>query len=157
MKTEIVAKYQKNFEQYVHTDEDMEYWLARELQELLGYKKWEIFSKVIEKAIVACENSGQSKDDHFLGVSKMVEMPKGGTKPIDDIMLTRYACYLIAQNGDPRKEQIAFAQSEFALQTRKQELLEKRINEIERVRARKKLSQTEKELSGILYERVSKY
>jgi len=153
MKVEIIAKYQKNFEQYVHTDEDTEFWLARELQKLLGYKKWENFSKVIEKAIIACENSGQNKNDHFLGVSKMVEMPKGGTKPIDDIMLSRYACYLIAQNGDPRKEQIAFAQSYFALQTRKQELLEKRINEIERVRARKKLSQTEKELSGILYER----
>ena len=153
MKRETITKYQKTFEQYVHTEGDTEYWLARELQELLGYKKWENFSKVIEKAIIACENSGQAKEDHFLGVSKMVEMPKGGTKPIDDIMLTRYACYLIAQNGDPRKEQIAFAQSYFALQTRKQELLEKRINEIERVRARKKLSQTEKELSGILYER----
>ncbi len=153
MKREVIAKYQKTFEQYVHNDGDTEYWLARELQELLGYTQWRNFSKVIEKAIIACENSGQAKEDHFLGVNKMVEMPKGGTKPIDDIMLTRYACYLIAQNGDPRKEQIAFAQSYFALQTRKQELLEKRINEIERVRARKKLSQTEKELSGILYER----
>jgi len=147
MKIEIIA------EQYVHNENDTEYWLARELQELLGYKKWENFSKVIEKAIIACENSGQDKDDHFLGVTKLVDMPKGGTKSIDDIMLTRYACYLITQNGDPRKEKIAFAQSYFALQTRKQELLEKRINEIERVRARKKLSQTEKELSGILYER----
>jgi len=153
MKTEIIAKYQKSFEQYVHNENDTEYWLARELQELLGYKKWENFSKVIEKAIIACENSGQDKDDHFLGVTKLVDMPKGGTKSIDDIMLTRYACYLITQNGDPRKEKIAFAQSYFALQTRKQELLEKRINEIERVRARKKLNQTEKELSGILYER----
>ncbi len=153
MKIEIIAKYHKSFEQYVHYENDTEYWLARELQELLGYKKWENFSKVIEKAIIACENSGQDKDDHFLGVTKLVDMPKGGTKSIDDIMLTRYACYLITQNGDPRKEKIAFAQSYFALQTRKQELLEKRINEIERVRARKKLSQTEKELSGILYER----
>lgn len=153
MKIEIIAKYQKSFEQNVHNENDTEYWLARELQELLGYKKWENFSKVIEKAIIACENSGQDKDDHFLGVTKLVDMPKGGTKSIDDIMLTRYACYLITQNGDPRKEKIAFAQSYFALQTRKQELLEKRINEIERVRARKKLSQTEKELSGILYER----
>lgn len=153
MKIEIIAKYQKSFEQYVYNENDTEYWLARELQELLGYKKWENFSKVIEKAIIACENSGQDKDDHFLGVTKLVDMPNGGTKSIDDIMLTRYACYLITQNGDPRKEKIAFAQSYFALQTRKQELLEKRINEIERVRARKKLSQTEKELSGILYER----
>ncbi|NPA67216.1 MAG: DNA damage-inducible protein D [Chlorobi bacterium] len=154
MKREVVAKYQKTFEQYVHhTADGTEYWLARELQELLGYTQWRNFAKVIEKAITACENSGQAKDDHFVGVSKMVNIGSGAERQIDDIMLSRYACYLIAQNGDPRKEQVAFAQSYFALQTRKQELLEKRINEIERVRARKKLSQTEKELSGILYER----
>ena len=86
-----------------------EYWLARELQELLGYSNWQNFAKVIEKAIIACTNSGQHKNDHFIGVCKKVEMPKGGTKEVDDIMLTRYACYLIAQNGDPRKEEIAFA------------------------------------------------
>ncbi|MEA3450976.1 MAG: DNA damage-inducible protein D [Bacteroidota bacterium] len=153
MELEIIAKYQKTFEQVAYKENDTEYWLARELQELLGYSKWENFAKVIEKAVIACTNSGQSADDHFLGVKKMIDMPKGGTKEIDDIMLTRYGCYLIAQNGDPRKEQIAFAMSYFALQTRKQELLEKRINEIERVRARKKLTETEKELSGILYER----
>lgn len=153
MKLEIVAKYQKKFEQYVHKENDTEYWLARELQELLGYAKWENFAKVIEKAVIASTNSGQQADDHFLGVSKQVEMPKGGTKTIDDIMLTRYACYLVSQNGDSKKEQIAFAMSYFALQTRKQELLEKRINETERVRARRKLKETEKELSGILYER----
>ena len=153
MNIETITKYQKTFEQYVYKDNKTEYWLARELQELLGYSKWENFSKVIEKAVTACANSGQNADDHFLGVSKKVEMPKGGTKDIDDIMLTRYACYLTAQNGDPRKDQIAFAMSYFALQTRKQELLEKRINEIERVRARKKLTETEKELSRILYER----
>jgi len=153
MKLEIIAKYQKKFEQYVHKENDTEYWLARELQELLGYAKWENFAKVIEKAVIASTNSGQQADDHFLGVSKQVEMPKGGTKTIDDIMLTRYACYLVSQNGDSKKEQIAFAMSYFALQTRKQELLEKRINETERVRARRKLKETEKELSGILYER----
>lgn len=149
----IIAKYQKTFEQFAHKENDTEYWLARELQELLGYANWQNFAKVIEKAVIACTNSGQEADDHFLGVNKQVEMPKGGIKTIDDIMLTRYACYLIAQNGDPKKEPIAFAMSYFALQTRKQELLEKRINEIERVRARKKLTETEKELSGILYER----
>jgi len=153
MKLEIIAKYQKKIEQYVHKENDTEYWLARELQELLGYAKWENFAKVIEKAVIASTNSGQQADDHFLGVSKQVEMPKGGTKMIDDIMLTRYACYLVSQNGDSKKEQIAFAMSYFALQTRKQELLEKRINETERVRARRKLKETEKELSGILYER----
>jgi DNA-damage-inducible protein D len=153
MKIEVIAELQKTFAQYVHEENEIEYWLARELQELLGYSKWENFAKVIEKAVIASINSGQNKDDHFLGVKKEIEMPKGGKKVIDDIMLTRYAFYLIAQNGDPRKEQIAFAMSYFALQTRKQELLEKRINEIERVRVRKKLSETEKELSGILYER----
>lgn len=153
MKLEVIAKYQRTFEQYAHKENDTEYWLARELQELLGYAQWRNFSLVIEKAVTACTNSGQDADDHFLGVSKQVEMPKGGTKTIDDIMLTRYACYLVSQNGDPKKEQIAFAMSYFALQTRKQELLEKRINETERVRARKKLTETEKELSGILYER----
>ena len=153
MDLQTIAKYQITFEQYAHKENETEYWLARELQELLGYTKWENFANVIEKAITACANSGQSADDHFLGVSKKVEMPKGGEKEIDDIMLTRYASYLIAQNGDPKKEPVAFAMSYFALQTRKQELLEKRINEIERVRARQKLTETEKELSGILYER----
>ncbi len=153
MKLEVITKYQKTFEQYAHKENDTEYWLARELQELLAYSNWQNFTKVIEKAVIACTNSKQQTDDHFLGVRKKVDMPKGGTKEIDDIMLTRYACYLIAQNGDPRKEQIAFAMSYFALQTRKQELLVQRINEIERVKARKKISETEKELSGILYER----
>lgn len=153
MDIQTIAKYQKDFEQYAHKENETEYWLARELQELLAYAKWENFAKVIEKAIIACVNSGQIADDHFLGVKKKVVMPKGGEKEIDDIMLTRYACYLIAQNGDPKKEPISFAMSYFALQTRKQELLEKRVNEIERVRARQKLTETEKELSGLLYER----
>ncbi len=153
MKIEVIAKYQKEFEKYTHKENDIEYWLARELQQQLGYSSWQNFTKVIEKAVIACTNAGQNSDAHFLGVTKQIEMPNGGTKNIDDIMLTRYACYLIAQNGDSKKEPIAFAMSYFALQTRKQELLEKRINEEERVRARKKLTETEKELSGILYER----
>lgn len=153
MKAEIIKKLRTTFEEAAHKQGDVEYWLARELQELLGYSNWQNFAKVVEKAVIACNNSGQQENDHFIGVSKKVEMPKGGTKDVDDIMLTRYACYLIAQNGDPRKEEIAFAMSYFALQTRKQELIEQRINELERVRARKKLSETEKELSGILYER----
>jgi len=153
MKIEVIAELHKTFEEYAHKERETEYWLARELQELLGYSNWQNFAKVIEKAVIACTNSGQQENDHFIGVSKKVEMPKGGEKEIDDIMLTRYACYLIAQNGDPKKEEIAFAMSYFALQTRKQELIEQRINELERVRARKKLSESEKELSGLLYER----
>ena len=153
MELEVIAKYQKTFEQVAYKEDDTEYWLARELQELLGYSNWQNFTKTIQKAVIACTNSGQAKDDHFIGVSKKVNIGSGAEREIDDIMLTRYACYLTAQNGDPRKEQIAFAMSYFALQTRKQELLEQRINEIERVRARKKLTETEKELSGLLYER----
>ncbi len=153
MKLEVIAKYQEKFEKVAHNQDNTEYWLARELQELLGYSNWQNFTKVIEKAIIACTNSGLKEKDHFIGVQKTIEMPKGGEREIDDIMLTRYACYIISQSGDPRKEQIAFAMSYFALQTRKQELLEKRINEVERVRARKKLTATEKELSGLLYER----
>jgi len=153
MKVEIIKKLRTTFEEAAHKQGDVEYWLARELQKLLGYSNWQNFAKVIEKAIIACTNSNQQEADHFIGVSKKVSLGSGAEREIDDIMLTRYACYLIAQNGDPRKEEIAFAMSYFALQTRKQELIEQRINELERVRARKKLSETEKELSGILYER----
>ncbi len=153
MKKETISKLTADFENCSHKQSETEFWLAREIMPKLGYDKWENFANVIEKAIIACTNAGQKETDHFLGVRKMVEMPKGGNKEIDDIMLTRFACYLVAQNGDPRKEQIAFAMSYFALQTRKQELLEQRINEFERVRARKKLTETEKEFSAILFER----
>ena len=131
----------------------MECWSARELQTLLGYSFWQNFTKVIDKAKVACENVNLSISDHFIGVNKKVELGSGAQREIEDLMLTRYACYLVAQNGDPRKEQIAFAQTYFAVQTRKAELIEKRLLEVERVKARAKLQETEKKLSGILYER----
>jgi DNA-damage-inducible protein D len=121
---------------------------------LLGYVRWENFSKVIEKAITYCRVSGYDLDDHFLDVTKMVNVGSGATREIDDIALTRYACYLIAQNGDPTKNQIAFAQAYFAVQTRKQEVVERRLAEAERVIARRKLTQSERELSGIIFDRL---
>ena len=133
--------------------EDIECWSARDLQHLLGYAKWENFSKVIEKAKESCSQVGHNVADHFPDVRKMVPIGSGAEKEIDDILLTRYACYLIAQNGDPRKPQIAFAQTYFAVQTRRAELIEQRLLETERVKARTKLQETEKKLSGILYER----
>jgi DNA-damage-inducible protein D len=123
------------------------------LQTLLGYSKWENFTKVIDKAKEACKNAGETVAEHFPDVRKTIPMPNSASKEIDEIILTRYACYLIAQNGDTRKEEIAFAQNYFAVQTRRAELVEKRLLEFERIKAREKLSQTEKQLSGILYER----
>jgi len=153
MKSDLIRSLTNDFEQIAHNDDGVEYWYARELQTLLGYTKWENFFKVIEKARIACNNAGQNISDHFPDVRKMVELGSGSQREVEDIALTRYACYLIAQNGDPRKEQIAFAMSYFAVQTRKQELLEARIKEIERLQAREKLSLSEKELSGIIYEK----
>ncbi len=131
----------------------IECWSARELQMLLGYSKWENFERVIDKAKHACLNAGENIEDHFPDIRKMVEIGSGSERAVNDIALTRYACYLIAQNGDSKKEAIAFAQNYFAVQTRRAEVIEQRLLELERVKAREKLSQTEKQLSGILYER----
>jgi DNA-damage-inducible protein D len=153
MKTEEIQNLFQKFEQITTEIEGVECWSARELQVLLGYSKWENFLKVIEKAKLACENAGEKTPYHFPDVRKTIAMPKSAEKQIDDILLTRYACYLIAQNGDARKIEIAFAQTYFAVQTRRAEIVEQRLLDYERVRAREKLSQTEKQLSGILYER----
>ena len=155
MKKDIVYKLTENFEDFLHkTEEGVEFWLARDLQHLLGYGKWDNFQNVVSKAKTACELSGQDISDHFADVGKMVEIGSRAKKEIDDLMLTRFACYLIAQNGDSKKEQIAFAQTYFAVQTRKAELIEQKILELERVQARNKLAETEKELSHIIFEQT---
>ncbi|HET8553807.1 MAG TPA: DNA damage-inducible protein D [Rhodanobacteraceae bacterium] len=156
MKTEVIQSLTSAFEAHAQqTENGVEYWLARDLQHLLGYTEWRNFSStVISKAKTACEISGHRISDHFVDVNKTIAMPKGAEKVIDDLLLTRYACYLVAQNGDPRKETIAFAQTYFAYQTRRAELIEQRLLEAERVSARHKLTQTEKELSGVIYEQT---
>lgn len=153
MKSDEIKSLFTQFEAAASEFEGIECWSARELQELLGYSKWENFEKVIIKAKDACRTAGELIENHFPDVRKMVEIGSKTERPLEDIALTRYACYLVAQNGDSRKEEIAFAQNYFAIQTRRAELVEARILEFERVKAREKLSQTEKQLSGILYER----
>jgi len=153
MEKGTITKLNQSFEEYAYEQDGVGYWLARELQELLGYADWRNFLNAVERAKESCKTTGEAVSDHFVDVTKTIPMPRGATKEVPDIMLTRYACYLIAQNGDPKKEQIAFAQSYFAIQTRKQELLEERIQLMERLHAREKLAATETELSKNIYER----
>lgn len=155
MRADLVHALTETFEGHAQqTDSGIEFWLARDLQHLLGYSKWDNFLNVVSKAKTACEVSGHPVADHFADVGKMVDLGSGSQREVDDMMLTRYACYLIAQNGDPKKQEIAFAQTYFAIQTRRAELTEQRLLDAERVFARKKLTETEKELSQVIYEQT---
>lgn len=155
MQSDLIQSLTSTFESHAQqTEGGVEFWLARNLQHLLGYSKWENFLNVVSKAKTACEVSDHAIPDHFVDVNKMVDLGSGSQRPVDDIMLTRYACYLIAQNGDSRKPEIAFAQTYFALQTRRAELIEQRLLDAERIQARKKLTETEKELSQVIYEQT---
>jgi DNA-damage-inducible protein D len=153
LKTEEITRLFTQFEQVAIEYNGIECWTARELQPLLGYSEWRNFSKIIDKAKETCKNASVGIPEHFVDVNKSFTMPHGGEKEINDILLTRYACYLIAQNGDSRKPEVAFAQTYFAVQTRRAELIEQRLLDAERVEARAKLRETEKLLSGVLYER----
>ncbi len=153
MKQELINQLWQRFEAASGTIEGVECWSARDLQGISGYADWRNFVNAVEKAKEACANAGEPSGNHFVGVTKMVDLGSGAKRPVDDYALTRYACYLIAQNGDPSKSEVAFAQTYFAVQTRRQELVEQRLLETDRVAARAKLRETEHKLSGLIYER----
>jgi DNA-damage-inducible protein D len=155
MQNDIIQQMTTSFEKQVQTTKNgVEYWLARDVQLLLGYAEWRNFINIINKAKIACKTSEQPVLSHFVDTNKKAELGLGSERKINDIMLTRYACYLVAQNGDSAKQPIAFAQTYFAMQTRKVELIEQRLLQTERISARKKLTSTEKELSRIIYEQT---
>lgn len=153
MKQELIKELFDKFEAACHEVKTIECWSARELQEILGYKEWRNFVNVIDKAKEAAMASGEQLENHFVDVNKMVSIGSASARKVEDIALTRYACYLVAQNGDPSKSAVAFAQTYFAVQTRRQEIIEQRLLDIARVSAREKLTKSEKKLSGILYEK----
>ncbi len=153
MEYEMMNRLHRSFEEYVHIDPDgVEFWYARDLQNMLGYTEWRNFETVLEKAKIACRISNGDDLDHFVDVNKMVPLGSGSQREIRDVMLTRYACYLVAQNGDPKKEEIAFAQCYFAVQTRKIEVIEERLREVEPLSAREKLTSSEREFGRVLYD-----
>lgn len=154
MDTAQIAAAKKSFDEIIHYTEDhIEFWYARELMSLLGYGRWENFYKAIERAMDSCRTAGVAEGNHFCEVAKTVVLGNGGKRKVTDYMLTRYACYLIAQNGDVKKPEIAFAQSYFAVQTRRQELIEARMAYLARTEARGRLREAEKRLSQNIYER----
>lgn len=153
MKKELIQELFQKFENASHSLNGIQCWSARELQDVFSYTEWRNFYKVVDKAKQACESAGETVSDHFVDVNKMIELAKGAQREVEDIALTRYACYLIAQNGDPAKSEVAFAQTYFAVQTRKQEVIEQRLLDVARITAREKLSISEKKLSGVVYER----
>ncbi len=153
MKKELISELFERFEEACYDLDGLECWSARELMKIFNYSEWRAFSNLIQRASASCESAGQNLSDHFVVYTKMVELGSGSQRKIEDVALTRYACYLIAQNGDPSKSEISFAQTYFAVQTRKQELIEQRLLDIARLNARDKLSKSEKILSGIIYER----
>lgn len=153
MKKELINELFEKFEEACLDLDGLECWSARDLQKIFGYTQWRNFANAIQKASIACEQSGERIDDHFVGVTKKVKLGKGGEREVEDIALTRYGCYLVAQNGDPNKASVAFAQTYFAVQTRKQELIEQRILDVTRVNAREKLTKSEKTLSTVIFER----
>ncbi|HEU4718289.1 MAG TPA: DNA damage-inducible protein D [Bacteroidia bacterium] len=153
MKRELIIELFQKLESIKLLQDGIEYWSARDMQEILGYSQWKNFQKVLSKAKEACINSGVESADHFADIGKMIELGKGAVREVEDVALTRYGCYLVAQNGDASKSEVAFAQTYFAVQTRKQEIIEQRLLDVARVTAREKLTKSEKKLSGILYER----
>jgi DNA-damage-inducible protein D len=153
MKQELIRELFEKFERACYVFKDVECWSARELRDIFNYSEWRNFVKVIDKAKESCKHSGVAVSDHFVETNKMVGLGSGSTRELEDVALTRYACYLVAQNGDAAKPEIAFAQTYFAVQTRKQEIVEQRLLDVARVAAREKLSKAEKKLSGIIFER----
>ncbi|WP_310555246.1 DNA damage-inducible protein D [Flavobacterium sp.] len=153
MKKEFISELFEKFEDASYVLEGIECWSARDLQTILGYTKWDNFTRVLDKSKISCQNAGELISNHFADIGKMITLAKGAQREINDIALTRYASYLVAQNADATKIEVAFAQTYFAVQTRKQEIIEKRLLDVARVTAREKLSKSEKKLSGIIFER----